>query len=370
MSTLLDLFSGCGGLTLGSKKAGFSTELAVDVDPILSSSFGLNFPSTPFLNADVTTLTAPRLRALLPDGVDGVIGGPPCQAFSGMGKGLVDDPRRSLLGEFFRIVATVKPAFFLMENVPGLIFPNNRPLLEAAIESLGGKWQVVGPVVLDASDFGAPTKRRRVFVFGFDKRKMRVPKLEELVRSDAPRICVRDAIGDLAASYSVQGEADLWRYGAEGCESAYAQKLRSPAGVFTGHQLTEHRVETVRRFASVLQGGVDPVGKYKRLVWEGLCPTLRAGTGSDRGSYQAVRPLHPIENRVITPRECARLQGFPDDFIFHPTVWHSCRMIGNSVSPIIAEALLSNIRQFLEPSALRVVPKDRSAERTEAEVVA
>ncbi|SDH84561.1 DNA (cytosine-5)-methyltransferase 1 [Pseudomonas flavescens] len=347
MLTLLDLFSGCGGLTLGSKQAGFTTELAVDIDPILSSSFGLNFPAIPFLNADVTTLTSDRLKALLPRGVDGVIGGPPCQAFSGMGRGLADDPRRSLLGEFFRIVATVKPAFFMMENVPGLVFPANRHVLEEAIASLRGKWQIVGPVVLDASDFGAPTKRRRVFVFGFDKQRMRVPSLESLTQSDALRVNVHDAIGDLATSTTVRGNPNLWKYGARKA-SAYAQKLRAESGVFTSHQLTEHRAETVERFQSVPQGGVDPVGKYKRLAWDGLCPTLRAGTGSDRGSYQAVRPLHPLENRVITPRECARLQGFPDDFIFHPTVWHSCRMIGNSVSPIIAATLLSNIRASLE----------------------
>ncbi|PWB30903.1 DNA (cytosine-5-)-methyltransferase [Pseudomonas sp. NDM] len=348
MLTLLDLFSGCGGLTLGSKMAGFVTELAVDIDPILSSSFGANFPATPFLAADVASLNSARLKALLPNGVSGVVGGPPCQAFSGMGKGLADDPRRSLLGEFFRIVSTVKPAFFLMENVPGLVFPNNRPVLDAAINSLGSSWEIIGPIILDASDFGAPTKRRRVFVFGFDKRKMRVPTLNDLVESDAYRVSVEDAIKDLTVASAVAGATDLWRYGSDSVVSPYAQKMRSSSGQFTGHQLTEHKPSTLERFALVPQGGVDPVGKYKRLSWAGLCPTLRAGTGSDRGSYQAVRPLHPVENRVITPRECARLQGFPDDFIFHSTVWHSCRMIGNSVSPIIAEALLRNIRNFLK----------------------
>ncbi|MBS7413622.1 DNA cytosine methyltransferase [Pseudomonas syringae] len=348
MLTLLDLFSGCGGLTLGSKKAGFTTQLAVDIDPILSSSFGKNFPTITFLKADVTSLTTARLKALLPNGVDGVIGGPPCQAFSGMGKGLIDDPRRSLLKEFFRIVSAVKPAFFMMENVPGLVFPNNRPVLDEAIASLGSRWEILGPIILDASDFGAPTKRRRVFVFGFDKRKIRVPTLNDIIFSNAPKTSVRDAIADLAESRPVDGKMDLWSYGPDSQMSDYSQKLRSPEGFFTGHQLTEHRAETVLRFSSVLPGGVDPIGKYKRLTWDGFCPTLRAGTGSDRGSFQAVRPLHPTKNRVITPRECARLQGFPDNFIFHPTVWHSCRMIGNSVSPIIAEALLSNIRKFIE----------------------
>lgn len=348
MLTLLDLFSGCGGLTLGSKKAGFSTELAVDIDPILSSSFGTNFPGIPFLEADVTSLTSRRLKSLLPSGVTGVVGGPPCQAFSGMGKGLLDDPRRSLLGEFFRIVSAVKPAFFVMENVPGLIFPNNRPILDTAISSLGKTWEIIGPVVLDASDFGAPTKRRRVFVFGFDRKKMYVPTLKDLVETDGARVCVEDAIKDLMVASSLPGAMDLWSYGASQELSLYAKKLRSSVGTFTAHQFTQHQASTLERFASVPPGGVDPIGKYKRLSWDGLCPTLRAGTGSDRGSYQAVRPLHPVENRVITPRECARLQGFPDDFIFHQTVWHSCRMIGNSVSPVIAEALLKNIKKFLD----------------------
>lgn len=348
MPVLLDLFSGCGGLTLGAKKAGFSTELAVDIDSILSSSFGQNFPGLPFLNADVSTLGEARLRSLLPSGVDGVIGGPPCQGFSGMGKSCPDDPRRSLLGEFFRIVKDVKPSFFLMENVPGLIFPKNRPVLDAAIASLGHHWAIVGPVVLDASEFGAPTKRKRVFVFGFDHRKMAVPTLADLVFSERPKTSVRDAIEDLTSAFPLDGHPGLWEYAAHESLSRYAREMRSSSGYFTGNQLTEHRVDTVRRFSTVPEGGVDPVGRYQRLSWSGLCPTLRAGTGSDKGSYQAVRPLHPSEHRVITPREAARLQGFPDDFIFHSTIWHSCRMIGNSVSPVISEALLSNIRKFLD----------------------
>lgn len=345
MPTILDLFSGCGGLALGSKKAGYHTALAVDIDPVLSSSFGVNFPNVSFLNEDVSKLTTARLKNLLPEGVDGVIGGPPCQPFSGIGRGMLDDPRRSLISEFFRIVRTVKPSFFMMENVPGLMFPNHRPVLDDALSSLGKNWAVVGPVVLDASDFGAPTKRKRVFVFGFDRRKMKPPELQALTQSMRARSYVKDAIWDL--SFSVKKESDRWSYGTSHCDSMYAQALRSPSGYFTGHQLTTHKPETIERYSTIPQGSSDPVGKHKRLAWDGLCPTLRAGTGSDRGSYQAVRPLHPVENRVITPREAARLQGFPDDFIFHSTVWHSFRMIGNSVSPIIAEALLSNIRKFL-----------------------
>ena len=92
-------------------------------------------------------------------------------------------------------------------------------------------------------------------------------------------------------------------------------------------------------------GEVDSVSKSYRLKYKGFCPTLRAGTGSDKGSYQAVRPLHPTENRVITPREAARLQGFPDWFQFHSTKWHSFRQIGNSVSPILAEHILRVVKE-------------------------
>lgn len=347
MATLLDLFSGCGGLTLGSHNAGFQTKLAVDIDPILSSSFPVNFPQTPFLHADITTLDASRLGRLLPNGVDGVVGGPPCQAFSEMGRRRADDPRRNLLSDFFRVVSVVSPSFFLMENVPGLLSTGNREVLIEAINSLPDNWKVLGPVILDASDYGAPTKRKRVFVFGFDETKILVPTLADIVQTDVAKVNVRDAIFDIGLAKSSACDPLYWQYPENVAISEYAKKMRSARGLFTGQQMTKHKPETVKRYATVLPGTSDPVGKHKRLDWEGLCPTLRAGTGNDRGSYQSVRPLHPTEHRVITPREAARLQGFHDDFIFHETVWHSFRMIGNSVSPIIAEALLRNIRRYI-----------------------
>lgn len=111
--------------------------------------------------------------------------------------------------------------------------------------------------------------------------------------------------------------------------------------------MVEHKADVVRRFATVMPGKMDTVGRHPRLAWDGQCPTLRAGTGADKGSRQAVRPLHPEEPRVITVREAARLQGFPDQHLFHPTIWHSFRMIGNSVSPILAEAVFRAIRDRL-----------------------
>ena len=112
--------------------------------------------------------------------------------------------------------------------------------------------------------------------------------------------------------------------------------------------MVDHKPEVASRFAAVKPGTLDKVGRHPRLAWDRQCPTLRAGTGADKGSRQAVRPLHPEEPRVITVREAARLQGFPDRHLFHPTIWHSFRMIGNSVSPIIAEAVCRAIRNKLE----------------------
>jgi DNA (cytosine-5)-methyltransferase 1 len=200
--------------------------------------------------------------------------------------------------------------------------------------------------MVDAADFGAPTRRKRAIVFGFNTTKVAVPTLEDLVAPLDQRTSVEDAIADLqGATPTLPSEAGLsrWKYPSGTEVSSYAKRMRDPSGLFTGHTKTKHSDTTLARFAELLPGKIDSIGRYPRLEWTGLCPTLRAGTGSDKGSYQAVRPIHPAEDRVITPREAARLQGFPDSFLFHPTVWHSCRMIGNSVSPIMAEVLMRRV---------------------------
>lgn len=345
--TLVDLFCGCGGLTLGAKRAGFETVLAIDNDPVLSGSFARNFPRVPFLLADISLLDATALKRLLPKGVDGVVGGPPCQAFSEIGRQLATDRRRDLIDVFFRVVSDVRPSFFLLENVRGLMFPSHRPALDAGLERLDGGWTIIGPLLLDASDFGAPTRRARMFVIGFNRDRVRAPS--EQVFSAAKNVMrrtVRDAISDLSGARQLCDDDagfDRWRYGPKAVPSPYAKRMRSASGTFSGHRRTTHTMRTLRRFAELAQGKVDRIGKYPRLEWDSQCPVLRAGTGFDHGKYQAVRPIHPSQDRVITVREAARLQGFPDNFIFHPTIWHSFRMIGNSVSPIIARAILKRI---------------------------
>ncbi len=347
--TVVDLFCGTGGLSLGSHRAGFRTALALDVDPILTSSFKTNFGDATLMLRDLASISDEDFRAakLSPDGV---VGGPPCQAFSEIGRRSPTDPRRELVFEFFRSVKALRPKFFVFENVRGLRFPQNYSLVERGIAHLDDRWTILGPIILDSEDFGAPTRRKRLFLFGFDKSRMEVPELDWLTKPVGTRTTVRDAIADLtrARSLGCDGDGlDQWAYSNMPTISAYAARMRSKSGRFSSHRKTVHTRAALSRFEKLSPGDIDKIGKYKRLEWDGVSPTLRAGTGSDRGSYQAVRPIHPTQNRVITPREAARLQGFPDNFIFHPTVWHSCRMIGNSVSPIVAQILMKRIAECL-----------------------
>lgn len=347
---VVDLFCGCGGFALGLHRAGLKSQLAFDIDTNLTASQSLNFPKTDLFLSDISELSGTEILASAQGEVAGVIGGPPCQAFSAIGHRNLDDPRRTLLGHFFRLVKELSPAFFVMENVKGLSYADALPELHDAISLLPGKYRTVGPVILDAADFGAATRRQRLFVIGYDPARMDPLTEADLDAAKMEPATVRDAIGDLAGAISLgeDGGFDLWRLDGRRKSSAYANKLRNPERTFTGHQPTEHSAKVVARFEKVPQGGTDKVGRHPRLAWDGQCPTLRAGTGSDHGSYQSVRPIHPDEPRVITVREAARLQGFPDDFRFHPTKWHSFRMIGNSVSPVIAEALFRLIRERLD----------------------
>lgn len=344
---IVDLFCGCGGFSLGAGAAGLVPKLAFDIDPILTSSVSTNHPHTKLVLADLSEVSGADIIREIGPTIDGIFGGPPCQAFSAIGLRRDDDPRRSLLGHFFRLIAELKPAFFVMENVKGLGYSDARHVLDRALEKVPGHYKLIGPVVFDAADFGAPTKRPRLFVIGYDPGRLDALSVSDIEAKKHAPATVRDAIADLSNAKQLGefGGFDRWKITHKGRPSSYAASLRGVDGTFTGHKRTTHTQEVIARFNEVQQGKVEPVGRHPRLSWDGQCPTLRAGTGSDRGSYQSVRPIHPDEPRVITVREGARLQGFPDNFKFHPTIWHSFRMIGNSVSPIMSQAIFSLIAE-------------------------
>jgi DNA (cytosine-5)-methyltransferase 1 len=361
---VIDLFCGAGGFSLGAYLAKFHTVAAVDIDQRLTSSYKENFPQSNLLSADIGEIGSAEIlcSAKLKRGeIVGVIGGPPCQGFSLIGKRDRSDPRNKLVWHFLRIVGEIRPRFFIMENVPGLLLGAAKTVLEDALSELKG-FEVVGPVVIDAMSFGAATKRERVVVIGYNKNHVSALGEADIraTKNDAKH-SVRDAIADLPdpadcdwLPYRKKADTELSSY-ARRARSVPPSRLGSPESrerlarqEVSGVKHTVHTADVVKRFSRVDPGTTEPISRCPRLEWTEPAPTLRAGTGPDRGSYQSIRPIHPVADRVITVREAARLQGFPDWFQFDDTKWHSFRMIGNSVSPLMSEALLRLVSERLE----------------------
>lgn len=370
MPNVIDLFSGAGGLSLGASRAGFSVRGSVEIDEFASEVHRLNFAECKHINQDVATLSGKDLLSLsgITEGtLSGLIGGPPCQGFSTIGRREEGDSRNNLFGHFFRLVAETNPAFFVAENVPGILDPRYDQVRAQALQQVADRYVILKPVRVHADRYGVPTTRTRIFFIGYDPTKLSHHLTEEsfLPSSEATSTTVGEALLGLPVSICptwqsaeegwrpVEKLAGNWFYdrlvGAipKNVGDASSIKRYLEKNEVSGCMGTLHTPKVVERFAATRPGKSDSISRAIRLHLDGLCPTLRAGTSKERGSYQAVRPIHPVEPRVITAREAARLQGFPDWFIFHHTKWHSFRQIGNSVSPLVAELVLERIFKAL-----------------------
>ena len=358
-----------GGLSLGAARAGFAVRGAIDVDRYAMEAHQRNFPGTVHMSADVAAIDGQTIRDFFGIGAHetcGIVGGPPCQGFSNMGRRDHEDERNGLFVDFFRIVAEFQPAFFVAENVPGIMRRGNAALIERACAYVEPWYKLLDPIRVAANDHGAPTTRTRIFFIGYRQDMIgRLEREQFNPSSGIERVVVRDALAGLPLEVNPrwQQESEGWRPVHCVGRGYYASRLHGhvPHGVgdpVALHRLrseslasgtigTVHSDDVLSRYRALQAGETDRISKAQRLDPDGFCPTLRAGTGPEHGSYQAVRPIHPSCPRVITPREASRLQGFPDWFSFSPTKWHSFRQIGNSVSPIVAERLLSVIRTSL-----------------------
>jgi len=385
----IDLFAGAGGMTLGFEQAGFDVVAAVDIDPIHCATHEYNFPFWNVVCRDLSEIGADELlreAEINGEDVDVIFGGPPCQGFSMIGKRSLDDPRNSLVFHFLRLIVGVRPNYFVMENVPGLAIGDHRKFLFEIIEALESDGYDVQRnfQVLNSSDFGVPQNRRRLFLFGA-RRGLELPtypppttlpadvsnpSLFEL--PNGPKVW--EAIGDLPEVERCKEllERD-WTVAAYGKPSRYAKILRglendrndlSYQREYNGDRITSstrttHTETSRRRFENTKHGETEPVSRFFKLDPDGLCNTLRAGTASNRGAFTSPRPIHPHTSRCITVREAARLHGYPDWFRFHVTKWHGFRQIGNSVPPLLARAVASEIIKVLgfSPSRPRSVRK-------------
>lgn len=364
--TAIDLFAGAGGFSLGLEQAGFNVVAAVEKDPIHALAHKYNFPETTTICADLSSLAPKELlsKAGLQAGkLDLLAGGPPCQGFSLMGHREAGDARNSLIFDFLRMVIAIRPRYFVMENVEGLVRGEMSGMVGELLEAFDdGGYAIRFPIrIMNAANYGVPQNRKRVFLLG-TRKGLRQPKYPEAATSLTPT--VSDAIGDLPAleDYSRLFSSDLLRpQYAKG--SAYARVLRGDKldskdfsrprvchGEITGFRRARHTTKVKTRFRNTAQGKVEPISRFLRLDLDGQAPTLRAGSGREHGSYSAPRPIHPSRSRCISVREAARLHGFPDWFGFHTTIWHGFRQVGNSVPPPLARVVGSAIMQALEKS--------------------
>lgn len=354
----IDLFAGAGGLSLGFERAGFDIAAAVELDPIHCATHEYNFPNCKTVCASVADVDGTEIRDLAGIGdrdIAVVFGGAPCQGFSMIGKRALDDPRNELVQHFVRLVRELKPAYFVFENVKGLTVGKHRQILDEMVGAFDPEYRVLLPYrVLNAADYGVPQNRKRLFLIGARKGE----SLPSYPKECNEPVTVLDAIGDLpdADRFPELTERD-WVEAKTGSPSKYVRRLRDiendpdnfgyrrvwDRNLLTASLRTSHTEKSRIRFSQTAPGKTEPVSRFFKLDPEGFCNTLRAGTASDRGAFTSPRPIHPSVPRCITNREAARLHSYPDWFRFHVTKWHGFRQIGNSVPPLLGQAVASQI---------------------------
>lgn len=341
----VELFAGAGGMTLGFQQAGWTVHCAVESDPRHAATHRRNFPGCALLECDIRTVTPGHFQ-LADQPLDLIFGGPPCQGFSVGGVRRQDDERNDLVLEFGRVVIAAAPRYFVMENVQGLA-GRRKDVLEAFVDLVQrAGYEVVEPfAVLNASDFGVPQNRKRLFVLGYRTDQIS-PNYPEPHSAPAPTVW--DALGDLPSDPPLDTRDDDIHLARLGRASPYARALRSPRAdaepvTLTGYMRAKHSAAVQARFAATGPGEREPISRFLRLDKAGLAPTLRAGTNRQRGAFTAPRPIHPTQDRCITVREAARLSSFPDSFEFHPTRWYGYAQVGNAVPPLLARAVATSV---------------------------
>ncbi len=356
-------------MSLGFQQAGFDVAAAVEYDPIHCAAHEFNFPGCASMCRSVADIDGRYIRehsAIDGADIDVVFGGAPCQGFSMIGKRNLDDPRNRLVYHFVRLVAELRPKFFVFENVKGLTVGEHKRFLSEIVEAFESSGYTVERKykVLNAANYGVPQDRQRLFLFGA-RRGVALPTYPLRTHAPSDRLpdlfgeavlrtpTVWHAIGDLpeADEFEELLERD-WVFARFGRPSEFAASLRQARGgsraeLLSSSLRTVHSPESVERFAKTACGDTEPISRFHKLDPNGVCNTLRAGTASDRGAFTSPRPIHPRSPRCITVREAARLHSYPDWFRFHVTKWHGFRQVGNSVPPLLARAVASTIARQL-----------------------
>ncbi len=339
-----DLFAGVGGMSEGFKMAGFDIAFAVEYDKDIAYAYSMNHKDTDVYADDICNLDAKELHKKHPH-IDVIIGGPPCQGFSQKGKRLnINDKRNYLFRQYVRFVEEFKPKYFVLENVPNIITTSNGYFKDQIIQEFEKLGYVVKYGVLRASDFGVPQDRHRaVFLGELSENTLSLPQPLGV------HTTVKDAIYDLPFIASGEGnEQDVYD---KQPTTAYQKELRGNSTILHNHVSTAHSKIALERLALIPKGAGKEVlppehrtksiysGTWSRLLEDGVAATIT--TRFDTPS--SGRFTHPVLNRCLTVREAARIQSFPDSFIFYGTKTIQMKEVGNAVPPFLARAIAYEI---------------------------
>jgi len=327
----IEIFCGCGGLSTGFLDVGVRIAAGFDIDRRAIEAYEYNHAhrdSRGFVT-DLSRASGKQLLEMIGvSRIDILVGGPPCQPFSIVGKrqGGKDD-RAGLVFDFVRLAKELAPQAVFFENVPNLAAIDGGRMLNQLASSLEKIGYAVKAEVVAAADFGVPQVRRRLLLVGArGMGSIRLPQATHSSRDFVsqglkPHVTARDALDDLPEAGDF-GECGVYN-----------------------HELTEHTADMLARFATLRVGEREPKSFHDRLHPDRPSFTLRAGTGN----FSPLRPIHYRYDRVITARESARLQGFGDDFIWPDSIprLQQYRQVGNAVPPPVAAAVARVLAQQL-----------------------
>lgn len=369
---MIDLFCGAGGLSLGFTQEGFVTSLANDIQECCVDTYAHNHPETPrdhIILGDIKQVVDNVEDLLRYKDVDIVVGGPPCQGFSEANRQrLIDDPRNHLYKNFVQIVSKVKPKFFVMENVKGMLKVKNQVLEDFA--AIGYK---ATAHVLNARDYGVPQNRERLIYIGNRLGIDNEVIFDEIVESskEIPNYTLGDAIYGLRTLQAsrIKNSTDL-----ETEESGRKIEARRnfdntpyielinqgrECPIVCNHKARYNNDRDIEIFGRMFPGDKsdDPKiadimpyksrnnifkDKYFKLEPDKVCKTITAHMKFDCNMY-----IHPTQARGLTPREAARVQSYPDDYFFRGSYTKTYMQIGNSVPPLLGRAIAKAIKKFM-----------------------
>lgn len=336
---VIDCFCGAGGLSLGFEKAGFKVEYAFDLDEAAIKTYKKN-PDHHHGASFVRDIYKVSKKSIEEDlghelgEIDVVIGGPPCQGFSVQRRGNNVDPRNQLVLEYVRLLKEIKPKFFVMENVGGILSERGKPYVKALFDNMKAAGYSIQQRKLTASNFGVPQDRTRVIIVGEltngDDANFRFPEPEE-----GPKKTVREAISELMD----KDETMVPNHKSDKLSALNIKRIQS----ITEGQGRDSLPEELQLECHKKNSGHRHLDTYGRMAWDQPSPTITARFDSfSRGRFG-----HPELDRTITLREGARLQTFPDSFEFVGTKVEVARQIGNAVPPVLAQRVAEKIKECL-----------------------